>query len=166
MDFGLDDEQRSIVDTVRRFVDRGAVPPRGRGGAARRRPAGAGRRRSGRKALEAGLYAANMPEELGGGGLDAVGMTLVERELGKASYALQWLVARPSNILQACEGDQRERYLLPAIRGERLRLPGDDRARRRLRRPVDDDAARCATATTTSSTAPSTSSATPTRPTS
>src|SRR5262249_11336022 len=37
----------------------------------------------------------------------------------KASYALQWLVARPSNILQACEGDQRERYLLPAIRGER-----------------------------------------------
>jgi acyl-CoA dehydrogenase len=44
---------------------------------------------------------------------------LVERELGKASYALQWLVARPSNILQACEGEQRDRYLLPSIRGER-----------------------------------------------
>jgi acyl-CoA dehydrogenase len=43
----------------------------------------------------------------------------VERELGRASYALQWLVERPSNILQACEGEQRERYLLPAIRGER-----------------------------------------------
>jgi acyl-CoA dehydrogenase len=60
-----------------------------------------------------------MPEELGGGGLDAVAMALVERELGKASYALQWLVARPSNILLACEGEQRERYLLPSIRGER-----------------------------------------------
>ena len=60
-----------------------------------------------------------MPDELGGGGLDAVAMTLVERELGRASYALQWLVARPSNILLACEGEQRERYLLPPIRGER-----------------------------------------------
>jgi acyl-CoA dehydrogenase len=118
MDFELSDEQRSIVETVRRFVTTelyphedeverlGDVPPelvdeiRG-------------------KALKAGIYAANMPEEIGGGGLDALAMTLVERELGKASYALQWLVARPSNILLACEGEQRERYLLPAIRGER-----------------------------------------------
>ena len=60
-----------------------------------------------------------MPDDLGGGGLDAVAMTLVERELGRTSYALQWLVARPSNILLACTGDQRERYLLPAIRGDR-----------------------------------------------
>lgn len=118
MDFGLDNEQQAIVDTVRTFVTRelyphedevdrlGDVPPelveeiRAR-------------------AMKAGLYAANMPAQLGGGGLDAVGMTLVERELGRASYALQWLVARPSNILQACVGEQRERYLLPAIRGER-----------------------------------------------
>jgi acyl-CoA dehydrogenase len=28
-------------------------------------------------------------------------------------------VGRPSNILLACEGEQRERYLLPAVRGER-----------------------------------------------
>ncbi len=28
-------------------------------------------------------------------------------------------MARPSNILLACEGEQRERYLLPAVRGER-----------------------------------------------
>jgi acyl-CoA dehydrogenase len=60
-----------------------------------------------------------MPAELGGGGLDAVSLGLVERELGRASYALQMLVERPSNILQACQGEQRERYLLPAIRGER-----------------------------------------------
>jgi acyl-CoA dehydrogenase len=118
MDFGLDDEQRAIVDTARAFVtnelypyedevDRlGDVPPEL-----------VEEIRS--KALKAGLYAANMPAELGGGGLDAVAMTLVERELGRASYALQWLVARPSNILQACEGEQRERYLLPTIRGER-----------------------------------------------
>src|SRR5260221_6934687 len=72
-----------------------------------------------RKALASGLYAANMPADLGGGGLDAVGVMLAERELGRASYALQMLVERPSNILQACQGEQRDRYLLPAIRGER-----------------------------------------------
>src|SRR5215204_5108844 len=102
MDFGLDDEQQAIVSTVRSFVTKelyphedevdrlGDVPPEL-----------VDEIRS--KALKAGLYAANMPEELGGGGLDAVGMTLVERELGRASYALQWLVARPSNILLACQ---------------------------------------------------------------
>jgi acyl-CoA dehydrogenase len=119
MDFSLSHEQQAIVETVRRFVTNELYPhedeverlndvP----------PALVEAIRS--KALRAGLYAANMPEELGGGGLDAVAMTLVERELGRASYALQWLVARPSNILRACEGEQRERYLLPAIRGERV----------------------------------------------
>jgi acyl-CoA dehydrogenase len=43
----------------------------------------------------------------------------VERELGWTSYALQALVTRPSNILQACRGDQVETYLLPTVRGER-----------------------------------------------
>ena len=72
------------------------------------------------KAKAAGLYAANMPEELGGGGLDAVGLALMERELGRTSFALQYAVARPSNILRACKGEQIERYLLPTIRGERV----------------------------------------------
>ena len=118
MDFALTDEQHMIVETVERFVrteldphvdeveKRDEVPPELA-------------RDIREKALAAGLYAANMPAEIGGGGLDAVSMTLVERELGKTGYALQSLVARPGNILQACEGDQRERYLLPTVRGER-----------------------------------------------
>ena len=51
-----------------------------------------------------------MPEELGGGGLDHVALTLMERELGRTSFALQYAVARPSNILRACQGEQIERY--------------------------------------------------------
>ena len=70
--------------------------------------------------MQAGLFAANMPESLGGAGLDAVSMVLMERELGRASMALQMLVARPSNILQACRDEQIDEYLLPTIRGERL----------------------------------------------
>ena len=118
MDFGLDDEQRAIVDTVRTFVTRELYPHEEEVERLGDVPAELVTQIR-KRAIDAGLHAANMPEELGGGGLDAVGMTLVERELGKASYALQWLVARPSNILQACEGDQREQYLLPAVRGER-----------------------------------------------
>jgi acyl-CoA dehydrogenase len=118
MDFELSDEQRSIVETVRRFVTTELYPYEDEVERLGDVPAElVDEIRA--KALKAGIYAANMPEELGGGGLDAVAMTLVERELGKASYALQWLVARPSNILLACEGEQRERYLLPSVRGER-----------------------------------------------
>jgi acyl-CoA dehydrogenase len=118
MDFELSDEQRSIVETVRRFVTTELYPHEDEVERLGDVPAElVDEIRA--KALKAGIYAANMPDELGGGGLDAVAMTLVERELGKASYALQWLVARPSNILLACEGEQRERYLLPSIRGER-----------------------------------------------
>ena len=50
----------------------------------------------------------------------AVALTLAERELGRAGYALQMLVSRPSNILRACQGEQIERYLKPTIRGERV----------------------------------------------
>jgi len=118
VDFSLDPEQRAIVATVRDFVRRELVPHEDLVERLDEVPAElASRVRN--TAISAGLYAANMPEELGGGGLDPMSLTLVERELGWTSYALQALVARPSNILQACVGEQVERYLLPTIRGER-----------------------------------------------
>jgi alkylation response protein AidB-like acyl-CoA dehydrogenase len=62
-----------------------------------------------------------MPTEVGGGGLEGVSWALYEKELGHTSYALQYgCVARPSNILLACTGEQRERYLLPTVRGARV----------------------------------------------
>ena len=118
MDFTLTSEQRLIVETVRSFVEDELYPHEDEVERLDEIPDGLASSIRG-KALAAGLYAANMPAELGGGGLDALSVVLVERELGRASYGLQMLVERPSNILLACEGDQRERYLLPAIRGER-----------------------------------------------
>ncbi len=118
MDFALSDEQRAIVETVRAFVDRELVPhedeveqlddvtPELRNEIRT-------------KALNAGLYAANMPEDVGGGGLDAVSLALVERELGRTSFALHHFVARPSRILMGCTGDQIDNYLLPTVRGEK-----------------------------------------------
>ena len=120
MDFALTDEQQLIVKSTRDFV-RGELVPHERevesSGVLREelwRPLKA-------KAIDAGLYAANMPSEVGGAGLAGVSWVLYEKELGYTSYALQYTcVARPSNILLACEGVQRERYLLPAVRGERV----------------------------------------------
>ena len=119
MDFGLSDVQRMLVDTVRAFVNKELMPYETE--VERQdlvRPELIAQIRE--RAKAAGLYAANMLEELGGGGLDALGVALMERELGRTSFALQYAVARPSNILRACTGEQIERYLLPAIRGERV----------------------------------------------
>ncbi len=118
METELTPEQRLVVATVRDFVERELYPHEAEVERLDEVPADLAQSIRA-KAIAAGLYAANMPAELGGGGLDAVSVVLAERELGRASYALQMLVERPSNILQACAGEQRERYLLPCIRGER-----------------------------------------------
>jgi acyl-CoA dehydrogenase len=120
MDFGLTDEQRSIVEVTRAFVERELYPHEEeveRTGVLR--PELAAEIRA--KALAAGLYAANMPEEAGGAGLDTVTWVLYEKELGKANYALHYTgVVRPSNILLAGTEAQRERYLYPCVRGEKI----------------------------------------------
>ncbi len=119
MDFALTNEQEMVVDTVRTFVERELVPHEEeveRLGEVS--PDLVTRIRD--RSLEAGIYAANMPAELGGGGLDNLTMALVDRAFGWTQYALHYVVARPSNILQACTGDQVEEYLLPTIRGERV----------------------------------------------
>ena len=118
MDFGLSEEQRAVAGTVRDFVRRELVPHEDLVERLDAVPPELAREIRG-KALAAGLYAANFPAELGGGGLDAMGVTLAERELGWTAWALQTLVSRPSNILRACQGSQVDNYLLPAIRGER-----------------------------------------------
>src|SRR5215469_17980445 len=120
VDFSLTEEQQLIVDSTRKFVREQLVPHESeveRSGALREEL----HRELKAKAIAAGLYAANMPVEVGGAGLDGVAWVLYEKELGYTNYALQYAcVARPSNILLACEGAQRERYLLPTVRGERV----------------------------------------------
>ncbi|MGF1610117.1 MAG: acyl-CoA dehydrogenase family protein [Kiloniellales bacterium] len=119
MDFALDTEQKMLIETARRFVEEELYPYEQEVEESDRvRPELLRQIRE--RSIALGLYAANMPAELGGGGLDTVSMCLLDRELGRANMALQYTVGRPSNILQACVGEQRERYLLPAIRGEKV----------------------------------------------
>ncbi len=119
MDFALTDEQRLIVETTRAFVESELYPHEAeveRTGILRRELV----EELKAKAIRAGLYAANMPEEVGGAGLDTLTWLLYEKELGRANYALHWTcVARPSNILLAGTPAQRERYLYPCVKGEK-----------------------------------------------
>jgi acyl-CoA dehydrogenase len=120
MDFSLTEEQQMIIAATREFVQQELYPHEQT------------IERTGvlpeellhtlkAKAIAAGLYAANMPADLGGAGLDTVSWVMYEKELGRTSYILHYsCVGRPSNILLACEGEQRERYLLPTVRGERV----------------------------------------------
>jgi acyl-CoA dehydrogenase len=118
MHFGMTDEQRAVVETTRTFVERELYPHEEeveRTGVLRPELAA----HIAERALRAGLYAANMPEDVGGAGLDTVTWVLYEKELGRAGYALASAVGRPSNILLAGNVAQRERYLLPSVVGER-----------------------------------------------
>ena len=65
------------------------------------------------------LNAINMPAEWGGQGLGVLDQVIVQEQLGRLTNALWDMVWRPANALRACDDAQRERYLLPGIRGER-----------------------------------------------
>ncbi|MBQ2259942.1 MAG: acyl-CoA dehydrogenase family protein [Loktanella sp.] len=118
MHFGMTNEQRMIVDTTRAFVEAELYPHEALVERTGHLPMELIREIQA-KAMAAGLYAANMPEEVGGAGLDTLSWLLYERELGRANYALHWTcVARPSNILLAGTEAQQEKYLYPCLRGE------------------------------------------------
>ncbi|MGA0237213.1 MAG: acyl-CoA dehydrogenase family protein [Acidimicrobiales bacterium] len=119
MDFSISDEQQMVVDTVRSFVEKELIPYEDQVERSGQVPTELVEQIK-QRSLDAGIYAANMPEELGGGGLDDLTMAMAERAFGWTGYALQYIVARPSNILRACEGDQIDEYLLPTIRGEKV----------------------------------------------
>ena len=119
MNFGLSDEQEMIVSTVRSFVEKEIYPHEAlieRTGEVPDEIA----QEIKQKTLDLGFYACNFPEKVGCAGLSHVDFALVERELGRGSMALNHFFGRPQNILMACEGEQKERYLMPAVRGERM----------------------------------------------
>jgi acyl-CoA dehydrogenase len=119
MNFGLSFEQEMIVDTMRSFIEKEIYPHEAEVERTGEVPLEMGLEIRD-KCLEAGYYAANISEEFGGGGLNNLDFTLLERELGRASNALAVFFGRPSGILQACNSEQQEKYLFPAVKGEKF----------------------------------------------
>ena len=119
MIYGLTEENIMIADTVRAFVEKEIYPHEAqveRTGVVPNEIA----QHIKRKTLDLGFYACNFPESVGCAGLNHREFALVERELGRGSMALNHFFGRPQNILMACKNDQIDRYLMPAVRGEKM----------------------------------------------
>ena len=105
IDFSLTDEQKMLVEMTHDFVEKEMLPHEEtleRTDALPPELAATLKKR----AIELGLHACNLPEEVGGGGLDAVSVMLIEKELGRTSLALAECAHRPLNILASCKGEQ------------------------------------------------------------
>ena len=116
--YGLSAEDLQIQETARSFADEliplevtaelnnGELPADVVAGQAER-------------ARELGLHAANMPVELGGGGLSSLRQVLVQEQVGRVTNALAWVVGTPPSWLPAVATPyQLERFVLPTIRGD------------------------------------------------
>lgn len=121
MTIAMSHENELLLKTVRSFMEAEIYPHEEMVDRTAEVPEDLGRQIEAR-AREVGLFAANLPESVGGGGLGYSAMALIEREYGKTSHALHSWIARPTEILLACEGDQIERYLLPCVRGDKREL--------------------------------------------
>ena len=119
MDFSLNDEQKMMIDTIRRFI------------AEELKPLEDGLENEGQlthdkalaihsKAKELGLYALNMPAELGGGGLSNLDRILCEEQFGHTTdYLIRRAFGNVYEPLLHCKGDQIECWLKPSVEGKR-----------------------------------------------
>src|SRR5690606_18327860 len=122
VDFSLSDTERDIRDWVRNFVQRELIPLE---------PEVLRRERAGErgltkeeqwelqeKARKAGFWGVQTPEEYGGMGLGAVMAALIEIELGRTFVPFRF-GGYADNILYHANEEQKKRYLIPTIEGER-----------------------------------------------
>jgi acyl-CoA dehydrogenase len=120
MDFSLSEEQRLLIETARRFVRTELIP-------LEQEVADTGKlapekaRAIFEKSKALGLYGANIPTEYGGGGLSAVDTCLAEEQFGHTSDILiRRAFGNVYEVLLLANEAQRERWLLPAVQGERV----------------------------------------------
>ena len=119
MEFSLNDEQKMLIETVRRFIVEELKPLEDtveNQGFLDHATAQALHEKA--KAL--GLYGMNMPIELGGGGLSNLDRILCEEQFG---HTTDILIRRAfGNVYEPllhCRGEQIERWLKPAVAGTR-----------------------------------------------
>ena len=120
MDFSLSFEQKLLVETVRNFIadelapleqgieDTGCIAPETANAIFE-------------KSQELGLYAMNIPEKFGGGGLSALETMMVEEQFGRTTDILiRRAFGNVYEVLLSCVGDQIERWLTPCVKGDRV----------------------------------------------
>jgi len=123
VDFSLTDEERQIRDTVRDFIQREVMPLEpevlrneraGRPGVER-----AVIRELQLKARRSGFWGVLTPEEYGGMDLGPVMAAIIAMETGRTFVPFLFGGAA-DNILYFANDEQKQRYLIPTIEGERI----------------------------------------------
>ena len=116
----MDESTRLLLDTVRGFVTKELQPLEDEIERTGELPAAVAQSIFARS-KELGLYAMNIPQEYGGGGLNTVQVCLVEEQAGHTKDILiRRAFGNVYEILLACVGEQHERWLMPAVRGDRV----------------------------------------------
>src|SRR5260370_30141816 len=122
MDFGLTDEQRMILGTVREFVTKELLPLEAEAQRAeldgRTFPGPGDIRRLQQRAKTAGLWGLLTPEEYGGANLGLLMTSLISMETSKALIPFSY-GGHADNILYSSNAEQKHRYLCPTIDGDR-----------------------------------------------
>lgn len=122
MDFVIPEELRMLRESVRRFVTEELIPLEAAHAQAHDIPDEV-RARLQARAKELGFWAFDLPEEYGGGGVGALGMCLVLEELAQCNVpafrAPTVFTPFLGPVLFHCNEGQKEKYLLPVIRGEK-----------------------------------------------
>jgi acyl-CoA dehydrogenase len=122
MDLNLSDEEREIRDWVRTFVRKEVMPLEPQVlERERRHERGLTLEELGQlqdKARQSGFFGVHTPEEYGGMGLGAVMSALIEVELGRSFVQFKF-GGDADNILYVANDEQKQRYLVPTIEGER-----------------------------------------------
>src|SRR6478672_12399157 len=117
--YSLTEEDRRIRDTARAFVETlmpHEVEAELAGGILPKELTAEHQAR----AVELGLYATNMPASVGGPGCTALQQVLVQEQVGRVTNGLAWAAHTPPQWWADVATDyQRERWLLPAVRGEK-----------------------------------------------
>ena len=71
------------------------------------------------RAIELGLHATNMPTSLGGRGCTTLQQVLVQEQVGRVTNGIAWCCGTPPSWWPEVANEvQRERWLLPTVRGE------------------------------------------------
>jgi glutaryl-CoA dehydrogenase (non-decarboxylating) len=120
MDFDLTPEQRLIQDTVRTFVDERVLPNAIENDIEHRLDMGVIEGMA-----ELGLLGIAIPEEYGGAGLDFVAEALSCEEIERGEAAFRTLISvhvglNSLSVLRYGTEEQKQRYLAPQARGEKL----------------------------------------------
>src|SRR5260370_6258424 len=122
MDFELPEEHRLLKENVRRFVDRELIPLEREvvNDVAMQKQLP---KRLRGKADELGLWLFDVPEEFGGLGLGMMAKVIVWSEVSRTTALparnLSMFGPPVSPILYTLQGEARDSYLLPVIRGEK-----------------------------------------------